>query len=80
MLLHRNASGAAEAGIDGLICTRYTLDVCVVCGHERIHTAREETTCTDCGGSARRSAALFRGPLRAAAVAAVSSSPSGSGN
>lgn len=61
MLLHRNAPNAAEAHIDGLTCTGYTLDVRVVCGHERIHAPREETTCPDCGGSARRSFALFRG-------------------
>jgi len=58
---HRNARGAEHAPIDGLIRTRYTLDVCVVCGHERVHTARQETSCPRCGASARRSFALFRG-------------------
>ena len=41
--------------------TRYTLDVCVVCGHERVHTPRQETGCPECGASACRSFALFRG-------------------
>ncbi|MBV9000888.1 MAG: hypothetical protein JO304_17635 [Solirubrobacterales bacterium] len=61
MLLHRNAQGAEQAPIDGLIRTRYTLDVCVVCGHERVHTPRQETSCPQCGASARRSFTLFRG-------------------
>jgi hypothetical protein len=60
VLLHRNARGAEQAPIDGLIRTRYTLVVCVVCGHERIHTPRNETCCPECGASARRSFALFR--------------------
>jgi hypothetical protein len=55
-----NATRAREAPVDGLIRTRYTLVVCAVCGHERIHTLRQETTCPECGASARRSFALFR--------------------
>jgi rRNA maturation protein Nop10 len=55
-----NATCAYKAFVDGLIRTRYTLDVCVVCGHERVHTPRQETSCPHCGGSARRSFALFR--------------------
>lgn len=61
MQLHRNAHGADQAPVDGLIRTRYTLDVCVVCGHERAHTPRAETSYPECGASARRSFALFRG-------------------
>jgi hypothetical protein len=60
MQFHRNATCAVEAPVDGLVPTRYTLVVCVVCRHERIHTARQETSCSQCGGSARRSFALFR--------------------
>jgi hypothetical protein len=59
--LHRNACGAAQAPVDGLIRTRSTLEVCVVCGHERIETPRQQTSCSECGGSARRSFPLFRG-------------------
>ena len=55
-----NATRALEAPLDGLVRTRYTLVVCVVCGHERIHTPRQETSCPQCGASARRSFALFR--------------------
>jgi hypothetical protein len=61
VLLHRNAPGAEQAPIDGLIRTPYTLDVCAVCGHERVHTPRQKTSCPECGASARRSFALFRG-------------------
>jgi hypothetical protein len=61
VLVHRNAHGAEQAPIDELIRTRYTLDVCVVCGHERVHTPRTATSCPECGASARRSFALFRG-------------------
>ena len=43
MLRQRNARGAEQAPIDGLIRTRYTLEVCVVCGHERVHTPRQKT-------------------------------------
>jgi hypothetical protein len=60
MQLHRNATLAHDAPIDGLVRTRYTLVVCVVCGHERVHTALQETSCPECGGSASRSFALFR--------------------
>ena len=55
-----NATNALEAPVEGLVRTRYTLVVCVVCGHERIHTPRQETSCPECGASARRSFALFR--------------------
>jgi predicted RNA-binding Zn-ribbon protein involved in translation (DUF1610 family) len=55
-----HAPRADEAPVDGLVRTRYTLDVCVVCGHERVRTPRAETSCPECGGSARRSFALFR--------------------
>ena len=55
-----NSRGAEQAPVDGLIRTHYTLDVCVVCGHERVHTPRQETSCPECGASARRSFALFR--------------------
>jgi hypothetical protein len=51
---------ARRARVDGLIRTRYTLIVCVVCSHELIHTLRQQTTCPECGASARRSFALFR--------------------
>jgi hypothetical protein len=60
MQVHRNATCAREAPVDGLIRTRYALVVCVVCGHERIHTPRHETSCPECGASARRSFTLFR--------------------
>jgi hypothetical protein len=55
-----NATSALETPVEGLVRTRYTLVVCVVCGHERIHSARQETSCPECGASARRSFALFR--------------------
>ena len=55
-----NAPCADEAPVDGLVRTRYTLDVCVVCGHERVHTPRQESSCPECGASAHRSFALFR--------------------
>jgi hypothetical protein len=55
-----NATSAHEALVEGLVRTRYTLVVCVVCGRERIHTPRHETSCPECGASARRSFALFR--------------------
>ena len=61
MLLHRNPRGAEQAPIDGLIRTRYTLEVCLVCGHERVHTPRQPTSCPECGASAHRSFALFHG-------------------
>ena len=62
MLLHRNApSTSGQPPVEGLIRTRYTLDVCVVCGHERVQTTPQETSCPECGASARRSFALFRG-------------------
>ena len=60
MQAHRNVTRAAEAPVDGLVRTRYTLVVCVVCGHERIYMPRNETSCPQCGASARRSFALFR--------------------
>jgi predicted RNA-binding Zn-ribbon protein involved in translation (DUF1610 family) len=55
-----NPRGAEQAPVDGLIRTRYTLDVCVVCGHEHVHAPRQESSCPQCGGSACRSCALFR--------------------
>jgi predicted RNA-binding Zn-ribbon protein involved in translation (DUF1610 family) len=55
-----NATSALEAPVEGLVRTRYTLVVCVVCGHERVHTAQHETSCPECGTSARRAFALFR--------------------
>ena len=55
-----NATNALEAPVEGLVRTRYTLVVCVVCGHDRIHTPRQQTSCSECGASARRSFALFR--------------------
>ena len=55
-----NAHSADDASVDGLIRTPYTLIVCIVCGHERINTARRETSCPECGASSRRSFALFR--------------------
>ena len=60
MQLQTNATSAPEAPVEGLVRTRYTLAVCVVCGHEHIHTPRQETSCPECGASARRSFALFR--------------------
>jgi hypothetical protein len=57
-----NGIGDREAPVDGLVRTRYTLCVCVVCGHEHIHTLRQQTSCPECGASARRSFALFRDP------------------
>jgi hypothetical protein len=56
-----NARGSAAAPVDGFIRTRYTLDVCELCGNERVRTPRAQTTCPQCGASARRSFALFRG-------------------
>jgi rubrerythrin len=55
-----NATSALQAPVEGLVRTRYTLLVCVVCGHERIHTPLQETSCPECGARARRSFALFR--------------------
>jgi len=60
MQSHRPAPCADEAPVDGLIRTRYTLEVRVVCGHERLHTPLPQSGCPDCGGSAGRSFALFR--------------------
>ena len=60
MHVNPNATRAHDAPVDGLVRTRYTLVVCVVCGHERIDTPRQQTSCPECGGSARRSFALFR--------------------
>jgi hypothetical protein len=54
-----NPTNAPEAPVEGLLRTRYTLMVCVVCGHERVHTPRQEIICPECGASARRSFALF---------------------
>jgi hypothetical protein len=55
-----NAATALEPPVEGLVRTRYTLAVCVVCGHERIDTPRQETSCRECGASARSAFALFR--------------------
>jgi hypothetical protein len=55
-----NATSALEAPVEGLVRARYTLGVCVVCGNERIHTPRHETSCSECWASARRPFALFR--------------------
>jgi predicted RNA-binding Zn-ribbon protein involved in translation (DUF1610 family) len=56
-----NAARAPEAPVEGLLRTRYTLVVCVACGHEHVHTPRQQSTsCPECGASARRSFALFR--------------------
>jgi rubrerythrin len=60
MQLHRNATHAPEAAVECLVRTRYTLVVCVVCGHEHIKAAWHETSCPECGATARRSFALFR--------------------
>lgn len=60
MQIQGNSTLAREAPVAGLIHTRYTLVVCVVCGHERIHTPRHETSRPECGASARRSFTLFR--------------------
>lgn len=61
MLTPHNPPADQERPVDGLIRTRYTLDVCVVCGHERVHTPRQQTSCPACGASARRSFVLYRG-------------------
>jgi len=58
VLSHQNARGAEHAPIDGLIRIPYTLEVCVVCGDERVHTPSQHTSCPGCGASARRSFAL----------------------
>ena len=60
MQVQPNAIRAHEAPVDGLVPTPYTLVVCVACGHERIHTACQETCCPQCGSSARGSFGLFR--------------------
>ena len=60
MQIQGNSTRVREAPVDGLIHTRYTLVVCVACGHERIHTPRHETSCPECGASARRSFTQFR--------------------
>ena len=57
---HRNPTIAPDALVEDLVRTPYTLVVCVVCGHERIHAPRQETCCSHCGASATRSSALFR--------------------
>lgn len=55
-----NPTSARQAPVEGPVRTRYTLAVCVVCGHDRIHTPRQQTSCPECGASAHRSFALFR--------------------
>ena len=59
MQIQGNSTRVREAPVDGLIRTRYTLVACVVCGHERIHTPRHETSCPECGATAHRSFTLF---------------------
>ena len=56
-----NPPDAEQTPIDGLIRTPHTLEVCAVCGHERVHTPGQQTSCTECGADAQRSFALFRG-------------------
>ena len=56
----RNAPCVHGASVDGLMRTGYTLDVCVVCGHEQLQTVGQQTGCRQCRASARRSFALFR--------------------
>jgi len=60
MQTQTNPTSAPEAPVEGLVRTRYTLMVCVVCGHERVHTPRQESSCPECGASALRPFALFR--------------------
>jgi hypothetical protein len=48
--LHHKPNAAEREPVDGLIRTRYTLEVCVVCGHERVHTPTQQTSCPECGG------------------------------
>lgn len=60
MQIQGNSTRAREAPVDEQIRTRYTLVVCVVYGPQRIHTPRHETSCPECGASARRSFTLFR--------------------
>ena len=60
MEIQRSSTRVRQARVDGLIRTRYTLVVCVVCGHERSHTPRQQICCPACGASARRSFTLFR--------------------
>jgi hypothetical protein len=55
-----NTARDHDVPVDGLVRTRYTLVVCAVCGRERIDTPRQETSCPECGASARRSFAMFR--------------------
>jgi hypothetical protein len=55
-----NATHVQDAPVDGLLRTQHLLAVCVVCSHEQIDTARQDTSCPRCGARARRSFALFR--------------------
>ncbi len=56
-----NPTSALQAPVEELVRTRYTLVVYGVCGHEHVHTQRQQSTsCPECGASARRSFALFR--------------------
>ena len=55
-----NATSGLDPVVEGLVGTRCTLMVCVACGHDRIHTPRQETCCPECGASPRRSFALLR--------------------
>lgn len=60
MQVQPNETPAAQAPVAGLVRTRYMLNVCVVCGHERVQTPSQQITCLQCGGSAHRSFAMFR--------------------
>jgi hypothetical protein len=60
VLLHRNPRGAEQAPVAGLIRNPLHARRVSRVGHERVHTPRQETSCPECGGSARRSFALFR--------------------
>jgi hypothetical protein len=59
MRSHANPPRPDDVAVAGLIRTRYTLEVCVVCGEERVIVARQQATC-QCGATASRSFALFR--------------------
>lgn len=60
MQLQANAIHVQDAPVDGLLRTPHLLAVCVICGHEQIGTALQDTSCLRCGASAHRSFALFR--------------------
>jgi hypothetical protein len=60
MQIQRSSTRTRKAHVGGGIRTHHTLVVSVMCGHERIHTPRHETSCPECGASAHRSFTLFR--------------------